>query len=79
MHKVKIKAAPAVFLPKFQKPAHPYLTNFFRLNYIKPISQLSRSEYRILEVQPLEVQPFGMSFQQTVKRKSKFYHSSEVK
>ena len=23
MHKVKTETAPAVFLPKFQKPAHP--------------------------------------------------------
>ena len=47
MHKVKTKTAPAVFLPKFQKPAHPYPTNFLKLNYIKPTSQLSRSKYRI--------------------------------
>ena len=47
MHKVKTEAAPAVLLPKFQKPAHPYPTNFSKLNYIKPMSQLSRSKYRI--------------------------------
>ena len=37
----------AAFLPKFQKLAHPYPTNFSKLNYIKPTSQLSRSKYRI--------------------------------
>ena len=47
MHKVKTKTVPAVFLPKFQKPAHPCPTNFSKLNYIKPASQLSRSKYKI--------------------------------
>ena len=47
MHKVRTETASAVFLPKIQKPAHPYPTNFWRLNYIKPMSQLSRSKYRI--------------------------------
>ena len=42
MHKVRNRTAPAVFLPNFQKPAHPYPTNFSKLNYIKPMSQLSR-------------------------------------
>ena len=36
MHKVKIETAQAEFLPKFQKPAHPYPTNFSKLNFIKP-------------------------------------------
>ena len=43
MHKVRTKTAPVVFLPKFQKPAHPYPTNSSKLNYIKPTSQLSIS------------------------------------
>ena len=47
MHKVKNEAAPAVLLPKFQKPAHPYPTNFSKLNYLKLTSQLSRSKHRI--------------------------------
>ena len=47
MHKVGNRTAPAVFLPKFRKPAHPYPTNFLKLIYIKPISQLSRLKYRI--------------------------------
>ena len=47
MHKVKTATAPAVFLPKFRKPAYPYPTNFSKLNYIKPPSQLRRSKYRI--------------------------------
>ena len=47
MHKVRNGTAPAVFLPKFQKPALPNPTNSSKLNYIKPISQLSRSKYRI--------------------------------
>ena len=47
MHKVRNGTVPAVFLPKFQKPAHPYPTNFSKLIYIKPMSQLSRSKYRI--------------------------------
>ena len=46
MHKVKSETAPAIFLPKHQKPAHPYPTNFSKLNYIKP-TKLSRSKYRI--------------------------------
>ena len=41
MHKIRNGTAPAVFPPKFQKPAHPYPTNFSKLNYIKPMSQLS--------------------------------------
>ena len=47
MHKVTNGTAPAVFLPKFQKPAHLYPTKFSKLNYIKPMSQLSSSKYRI--------------------------------
>ena len=47
MHKVKTKTAPAVFLPKFQEQAHPCPTNFWKLNYIKPTSQLTRSNFRI--------------------------------
>ena len=47
MHKVKTKTAPAVFLPKFQEQAHPYPTNFWKLNYITPTSQLSSSNFRI--------------------------------
>ena len=49
MRKVKSKTTPAVFLPKFQEQAHPYPTNFWKLNYIKPTSQLSRSNFRISE------------------------------
>ena len=47
MHKFKAETVPGVFLPTFQKPAHPYPTNFSKLNYIKPTCQLSRSKYRI--------------------------------
>ena len=47
MHKVRNGNAPTVFLPKFQTPAHPYPTTFSKLNYIKPMSQLNRSKYRI--------------------------------
>ena len=47
MHKIRNGTAPAVFPPKFQKPAHPYPTNFSKLNYIKPMPQLSTSKYRI--------------------------------
>ena len=47
MHKVRNGTAPAVFLPTFQKPAHPYPTNFSKINDIKPMSKLSRSKYRI--------------------------------
>ena len=47
MHKVNAETAPALLLPNFQKPAHPYPTNFSKLNYIKSTSQLSRSKYRI--------------------------------
>ena len=38
MHKVKTEAAPAAFLPKFKKSAHPYPTNFLKLSYINPTS-----------------------------------------
>ena len=47
MNKVKTETVPAVFLPKFQKPAHQYPTNFSKLSCIKPTSQLSRSKYRV--------------------------------
>ena len=43
MYKVKT----VLFLPKLQKPAHSCPTNFSKLNYIKPTSQLSRSKHRI--------------------------------
>ena len=35
MHKVRTETSPAVLLPKFQKPARSYPTNFSKLNYIK--------------------------------------------
>ena len=47
VHKVKTETAPAVFLPKFQKPSDRYPTNFLKINYIKPTSLLIRSKYRI--------------------------------
>ena len=47
VHKVRNGTAWAVFLPKFQKPARSYPSNFSKLNYIKPMPQLSRSKYRI--------------------------------
>ena len=47
MHKIRKGTTPAVFPPKFQKPAHQYPTNFSKLNYIKSMSQLSRSKCRI--------------------------------
>ena len=47
MYKVKTETVPAASLSKFQKPAYPYPTNFLKLNYIKPTSKLSRSNYRI--------------------------------
>ena len=40
--KFNTETAPVISLLKFQKPAHPYQTNFLKLNYIKPTSQLSR-------------------------------------
>ena len=45
MRKVKNETALAVFLPKFQKLAHPFPTNTSKLNYKKPTSQLSKSKY----------------------------------
>ena len=47
MDRVKTKTTPIVFLPKFKTPAHPCPTRFSNLNYIKPISQLKSSNYRI--------------------------------
>ena len=35
MYKGKTETAPAVFLPKCQKPAHPYRTNFSKLSLTK--------------------------------------------
>ena len=35
MHEVRKETAPVIFLPKFKKPAHPYLTNFSKLSYKK--------------------------------------------
>ena len=52
LNKVKNETIPVVYLPKFQKPAHPCSTNFSKLNYIKPTSQLSRSKYRISARRP---------------------------
>ena len=52
LHKVKNETIPVVYLPKFQKPAHPCPTDFSKLNYIKPTSQLSRSKYRISARRP---------------------------
>ena len=52
MHKVRTKAAPAVILPNCQKLIHPYPTSFSKLNYIKPMSQLSRPKYRISVREP---------------------------
>ena len=55
MYKVKTETVPAASLSKFQKPAYPYPTNFLKLNYIKPASKLSRSNYRIsVRSSPLE-------------------------
>ena len=47
MYKTRNETAPAVFLPIFEKSAHPYPSNFSKLNYIKATSQSSRSKYRI--------------------------------
>ena len=47
MNKVRNATAPAVFLPKFKKPAYSYPTNFLKLNYTKQMSQFSRSKYRL--------------------------------
>ena len=74
MHKVKTETTPAVFLPKFQKPAHPYPTSFSNLNYVKPTCQLSRSKYRIFVRVPVLWNELLR-----VKRKSKIYRFLEVK
>ena len=45
MHIDKTETASAVFLQKFPEQAHPYSTNFSKLNYIKPTPHLTRSKY----------------------------------
>ena len=42
MQKVNPKTAPAVFPGTFQKTVPPYPTNFWKPNYTKLTSQLSR-------------------------------------
>ena len=74
MDKVNTGTAPAVFLPKFQKPAHSYPTNFSKLNYVKPTSQLSRLNYRI----SVRGQSLWNGFF-TENRKSNTYHFLKVK
>ena len=82
MHKVKTESAPAAFLPKFQNQ-HIHTTNFSKLNYIKPTSQLSRSKYRISVRGPTlwneflinsEIEIKNLSFFKS-KVKSKFSHT----
>ena len=45
MHKVRTSSIST----KFQKPVHPYPTNFSKLIYIKQAPQLNRSKYSISE------------------------------
>ena len=47
MDKVGTETAPTVFRQKFQNTAHPYPSNFAKLNYIKRTPQLNKSKYRI--------------------------------
>ena len=59
MRKVKTGTVPVVFLPKFQMSAHPYPTNFWKLNSVNPTSKLSgdqNTEYLS------EAKLLGMSF-----------------
>ena len=72
MQKVRTETTAAVFLPKCKKPAHPYPTNFSKLNYIKPTSQLRRSRYKISARGPA-------LWNEIVKRKSKIYRLLKVK
>ena len=43
MCKVHLKAAPNVFLSRFQKPYHFYPTRFSELNYLQPIHNFKTS------------------------------------
>ena len=45
--KVNQKTAPNIFLLRFQKPSHSYLTRFSELTYIKPIHNIKTSKYSI--------------------------------
>ena len=72
MHKVKTETVPAVYLPKSQNPAHPYPTNFSKLNYIKPTSQLSRSKYRISVRGPAFLNEFLIDSQKEIENLSLF-------
>ena len=47
MHKIQGKSAPSIFLPKFRKPSHSYLTRFSHLNYVKPIPKINKCKYGI--------------------------------
>ena len=47
MHKIQGKSAPSIFLPKFRKSSHSYLTRFSHLNYVKPIPKLNKCKYGI--------------------------------
>ena len=35
MCQISTKTAPSIFLSKFNKPSHLYLTRFYNVNYIK--------------------------------------------
>ena len=47
LHRVKNGKAPNVFLSKFLRPSHDYLTSFSQNNYIVPSFKLAKSKYRI--------------------------------
>ena len=68
MHKINTKTALAVFLPNFQKPAHPYQTIFSKQIYKKQI-----------KIQNICKRSIPLECLQIVKRESKIYRFLKLK
>ena len=60
------------FLPTFEKPRHSYPTNFLKLNYIKPMSQLRRAKYKISVRDPALWNDFLTDTEKEIKNLSLF-------
>ena len=46
MHKILVKSAPSMCLPKLPKPFHSYPTRLSPLNYVKPTPKLNKYKYK---------------------------------
>ena len=58
MHRVENKTAPFIFLTKFCKPSHLYLTNFSAHNFLVPTLKLKKVGIEFL----LEARYFETTF-----------------